>query len=181
MNQFSALPLKQTDEFRIEAEVEPPAYVYIIWVDPGHDVTPVYPWDGSLDNPWGSRPPKEEPVSRVSLPPNADNLYRAPKAKPGVATMVMFARTTPLDVPDEVVRKWFEELPELPLPPPPGGDSAAVWFDNFVEVQETERLRTFDVTGSNNAFAQWQGKLQQSLKGRIAFETAVSFARTGAK
>jgi hypothetical protein len=177
LNEAGALPLRQTDKFRVEGRVEPAAYLYVVWVDPEHDVTPVYPWDPKLG--WGSRPAKEEPVGRVSLPPNTGNRYTAPDAKDGVATMVLFASPTPLDVPDEVVRGWFEGLPDLPLPA--GGEQAAVWFDDYVEVRDPDRTRTFEVVGSDDPFARWQGQLQQVLGGKAAFQTAVSFARTGGK
>jgi hypothetical protein len=177
LNEPEALPLRQTDKFRIEGQVDPPAFLYVVWVDPGHDVTPVYPWDAKAG--WGSRPAKEEPVGRVSLPPNAGNRYTAPDAKPGVATMVLFARRTPLDVSDEEVRKWFEGLPDLPLPP--GGDQAAVWFDDYAEVRDPDRPRTFGEVGADDAFARWQGQLQKILGDKAAFQTAVSFARTGGK
>jgi hypothetical protein len=175
LNEAGALPLGKTDKFRIEGQVDPPAYLYVVWVDPGHDVTPVYPWDPRRG--WGSRPEKEEPGGRVSLPSNAAMRYTAPEAKPGVATMVLLARTTPLDVPDDVLRKYFEQLPDLPLPP--GGEQAVVWFDNYVEVQDPDRPRTFDVVGTDNPFARWQGQLQERLGDKAAFQTAVSFARTG--
>ncbi|MBI1914270.1 MAG: serine/threonine protein kinase [Planctomycetes bacterium] len=169
-----ALPLRKTAEFRIEGRVDPPAYLYVVWVDPGHDVTPVYPWDATKG--WGSRPAKEETVKDVSLP--RKGRYTAPDAKPGVATIVLFARSTPLAVPDEVVRKWFEGLPDLPLPA--GGEQAAVWFDDYVEVvRDPDRPRTFGVVGSDDAFARWQGQLQKVLGDKAAFQTAVSFARTG--
>jgi serine/threonine protein kinase len=177
LNEAGALPLRQTDKFRIEGRVDPPAYLYVVWVDPGHDVTPVYPWDAKSG--WGSRPAKEEPVGAVSLPPSAGNRYTAPDARPGVATIVLFARPTPLDVPDEEVRKWFEDLPDLPLPA--GGEQAAVWFDDYVEVRDPDRPRTFGEVGSDDPFARWQGQLQKVLGDKAAFQTAVSFARTGGK
>jgi hypothetical protein len=93
--------------------------------------------------------------------------------------MVLFARATPLDVPDEVVRDWFERLPDLPLPA--GGEQAAVWFDDYVEVRDPDRPRTFGVVGSDDAFARWQGELQKVLGDKAAFQTAASFARTGRK
>ena len=68
--------------------------------------------------------------------------------------MVMLVRPTPLDVPDDVVRAWFEKLPDLPLPE--GGDRAAVWFDDFAEANDPTRTRTFDVVGSDDPFAKWQ-------------------------
>jgi serine/threonine protein kinase len=177
LHEPGALPLRKTDEFRIEGEVKPPAYLYVVWVEPGHDVTPVYPWNPLKG--WGSRPKKEKPVGRLSLPDSARG-YTVQDAKVGVATMVLFARPTPLDVPDEVVQKWFEGLPDLPLPF--GGEQAAVWFDNYVEVMhDVDRPRTFGVVGSDDAFARWQGQLQKVLGDKAAFQTAVSFARTGGK
>jgi serine/threonine protein kinase len=177
LNQPGALPLRKDDKFRVEGRVDPPAYLYLFWVDPGHDVTPVYPWDATKG--WGSRPAKEEPVGQRSLPPSADNKYTAPDAKPGVATIVLLASPTPLDVSDSFLKECFEGLPDLPLPA--GGERAAVWFDNYVEAEDPDRARTFGVVGSSDPFAQWQGQLQKVLGGKAAFQTAVSFARTGGK
>ena len=106
LNEIGALPMRQKDTFRIEAEVNPPAYLYVVWVDPEHDVTPLYPWNQKVG--WGSRPTKEEPVGKVPLPPDADIRYTSPQAKPGVSTIVLFARETPLDVSDDVGKGWFE-------------------------------------------------------------------------
>jgi hypothetical protein len=177
LNQAGALPLRKDDRFRIKGDVEPPAYLYVVWVEPGHDVTLVYPWDPTVEP--ERRPAIEERVSRVSLPPNADKFWRVINPKEGVATMVLFARPTPLEATDEEVRRWFMEMPDLPLPP--GGEQAAVWFDDYVETSDPNRARTFGVVGSADAFARWQGQLQQVLSSQAAFQTAVSFARTGRK
>jgi hypothetical protein len=157
--------------------VKPPAYLYVFWLDPNHDVTPVYPWDAEAG--WDSRPAKEPPVSKIKLPANAGLRYTAPKAKPGVATMLLLARPARWGIADSELKTRLESLPDLPLPP--GGDQAAVWFDNFVEVREPARLRTFGVVGSDDVFARWQGELQKLLGDQAAFQTAVSFARTGGK
>jgi hypothetical protein len=178
LNEPGALPLRKTDKFRLEGKVDPPAYLYVVWVDPKHDVTPVYPWNPGKG--WGTRPEKEEAVNSLRLPQNpVKPYYTAQDAQPGVATMVLFARPTPLDVPDEVVKKWFEELPELPLPA--GGEEAVVWFDDYVEVKDPDRPRTFQEVGADDPFARWQGQLQKVLGGKAAFQTAISFARTGRK
>jgi hypothetical protein len=181
LNEPAALPLKQEDRFRIEGEVDPPAYLYVFWIDPNHDITPVYPWNPAdlKGNPWNTRPGVEKPLGKISLPPNVGKRYTATDAAPGVATMVLLARTTPLDVRDEELRACLEKLPDLPLPA--GGEGAAVWFDDYVEVRDPFRRRTFGVVGSEDAFARWQGQLQQLLGDRAAFQTAVSFARTGRK
>jgi hypothetical protein len=182
LNEPGALPLRKMDKFRVEGRVEPPAYLYVVWVDPGHDITPVYPWDPTIEDEaqmWQSRPAKEEKVGRVSLPRNVGKCWTVKNPKEGVATMVLFARPTPLDVPDEEVRRWFEGLPDLPLPA--GGEQAVVWFDDYVEVRDPDRPRTFGEVGSDDPFARWQGQLQRVLGDRAAFQTAASFARTGGK
>jgi hypothetical protein len=182
LNEYGALPLRQNDRFIIEAEIDPPAYLYVVWVDPDHDVTPVYPWNPTggpqkLD-PWKTRPPQEQRVDRVTLPPNVENRYRAPAAKPGMATIVMFARAAPLDVPDAEVEKWFKDLPELALPA--GGAGAVVWFENFRETDKPNWLRAGFVEGaSTDAFTRWQAQLQKAMSEKGQFQTAVSFARTG--
>jgi hypothetical protein len=94
-----------------------------------------------------------------------------------VATVVMLASPTPLDVSDDVVKGWFEALPELALPA--NGNSAAVWFENFTEVNEPDRLRTFEKVGADDPFAQWQRQLKTAVGDKVKFQAAVSFARTG--
>ncbi len=176
LNDPRALPLRLEDKFRIEATVEPPAYLYVVWVDPCKDVTPVYPWNPKEG--WGTRPDKVHPTGKVSLPPNAGERYRARDAKPGVATMVLLALPIPLDVSDDVVSGWFEALPDLPLPP--GGERGVVWFDNYAAVTDDPgRPRAFEVVPTGDTFARWQGQLQKAVGERAAFQTAVSFARTG--
>jgi hypothetical protein len=173
--------LKENDGYVIEAKVDPPAYLYVVWVDPKHDVTPIYPWDptggpGKLD-PWKTRPAKEAPVAKIRVPAPSD-VYYAPDAKPGVATIVLFARRIPLDVPHEVVRGWFEKLPELELAPEDEG--AAVWFDDFRKVTDDDLRRgTFGVRRQTDPFAVWQGQLSDALGKHAVCQSAVSFARTG--
>lgn len=73
-----------------------------------------------------------------------------------------------LDVANDEVKGWFEKLPELPLPP--GGDGAAVWFDDYAEVRDPLRLRTFGEVGSDDMFSRWQGQLQKALGGQAQFQ-----------
>jgi hypothetical protein len=175
LDEPGALPLTAKDRFRIRGEVDPPAYLYLVWVDPNHDVTPAYPWNP--EGVWkGTRPAIEEPTDKVRLP--RDGWWTAETAKPGVATMVLFARPTPLDVSDDALERWFKELPELPLPP--GGDGSAVWFDDYAVVTtDPTRRGGFVREPTNDPFERWQGQLRTVIGAHARFETAVSFARTG--
>jgi serine/threonine protein kinase len=181
LSNLGALPLRENDGWVIVGEVDPPAYLYVVWVDPNHDVTPVYPWDptgGPRDSdPWQTRPATESPVPRIRVP-EPGRVYSARDAKPGVATVVLFARRTPLDVPHGVVRAWFESLPELVLAPEDEG--AAVWFDDFRKVTGDDLRRgTFVVKEQRDPFAAWQGRLYRVLGDHVNCQSAVSFARTG--
>jgi hypothetical protein len=177
LNVAGALPMRKDDAFRIEAEVDPPAYLYLVWVDPGPDVTGVYPWNPLADDWRGTRPAKEEPRGRLSLPLDVSKRWTAPAAKPGVTTMVLFACEKPLDVSDEMLDKWFRDLPQLPLPQ--GRDDGVMWFDNYTTPDDPLR-GPFGVVDAD-AFGQWQGQLKKALDRREVFQTAVSFARTGRK
>src|SRR6185369_2474881 len=48
-----AMPLRTGDEFKIVAEVDRPAYLYLFWVDENGAGVPVYPWQPGK---WGTRP-----------------------------------------------------------------------------------------------------------------------------
>jgi serine/threonine protein kinase len=178
LNTAGALPLRTEDLFRIEGRIDPPAYLYVLWMDPDHDVTPVYPWDPTKG--WGSRPASEVPRQTLRIPEDAGSpWYKVVDAKPGVATVVMIATSQPLGVSDEVVRTWFEGMPNLPIPP--AGEQGAIWFDNFIEVHESDRARLFELVESADPFTRWQSQLQKALGDEVEFQTSVSFTRTGQK
>jgi hypothetical protein len=172
-----ALPLSPKDKFRIEGTIDPPAFLYLFWIDPGGDVTAVYPWNAEED--WGSRPAEETPTPTVSLPTIVSDRFTAPPANAGVATFVLFARPTRLEATNEEVKRWFAGLPDLPLPP--GGERVAVWFDNYQEANDPGRTRTFGKATTDDPFALWQGRLQKAVGDKASFQTAVSFARGGGK
>ena len=95
------------------------------------------------------------------------------------ATIVLLASPTPLALPDAEVRKRFEQLPDLPLPP--GGERGVIWFDDYQEVTTAGRKRTFEIAEARDPFARWQGQLRAALGDNATFQTSISFARTGGK
>jgi hypothetical protein len=67
-----ALPLRIGDEFELVAELNRPAFVYVLWVTPDGSVPPIYPWQ---PGDWGRRPEREEPTQRLRRPEATDAFY----------------------------------------------------------------------------------------------------------
>jgi serine/threonine protein kinase len=59
----AARPLKMGDEVRVVADLNRPAYLYVLWIDTRGKALPVYPW---REGEWGRRPEPEMPVRRLS-------------------------------------------------------------------------------------------------------------------
>ncbi len=62
LDQAKALPLKAGDRFRIEARINRPAYLYLVWIGCDGKVGPIYPWAPAS----GSYAPLRNGNSRVS-------------------------------------------------------------------------------------------------------------------
>jgi hypothetical protein len=176
LHESGALPICAGDKFNIDVQISPAAYVYVIWIDPGRDITPVFPWDPKIG--WGSRPQSENTLSQtLTLPMGTNQRYEAPETKAGVATIVMFATGSPLRLTDDQLSDIFSNLPELPLRD--NEESGVVWFENYREVRDPNRVRTFNVVQSGDPFALWQGQLKERLGNQVTYQCSVSFARQG--
>ena len=87
-----AVPLRPNDWLRIEAQLNHPAYVYVVWIDSQGHASPVYPW---TPGDWTSRRSSESPIDRLSLPPEADEGWPV-RGPGGVETLLLLAREEPL-------------------------------------------------------------------------------------
>src|SRR5262249_31352907 len=113
LHEAGALPLRPGDRFRLEAEVTPPAYLYLFRVDTDGDVQPLYPWRGGD---WGTRPAAEAPRARLALPEKADGAYRFPDSDEGMETLVLVARAERWGLGDDGIKGLFAEVgPQRPL------------------------------------------------------------------
>jgi hypothetical protein len=170
------MPLRPGDQFRIDAEVDPPAYLYLFWIDEAGKVEPVYPW---VVGRWGTRPAHEERVGGVKIKSPSGKALKITGDAAGTETVLMLARAAPLDASEEEVRAWFTGLPPLPF----RGERARAWFENF-------DLLRHDPTRACTSDADQQHErsplgLQATLAGRIGetaqYSRAITFARLGKK
>jgi hypothetical protein len=170
-----ALPLRTGDEFKIVAEVNRPAYLYLFWVDENGAGAPVYPWKPSQ---WDTRPADERPVPGLDLvAPNGKGFEITGDVK-GMETIVMLARSERWSASDAEIPGWFARLKPLPF----RGEQARVWFENF-DVVRDDAKRGFKIDGDVFDPDGPRG-LQLALKQRVGpveLVRAISFARLGPK
>jgi hypothetical protein len=178
LSQEGALPLKAGDLIRIEAQLNRPAYLYLVWVDTEGKAHPAYPW---VPGKWDQRPAAEKPVDRLNLPEESApeggaGGWVVPEGKPGMATVLLLARDSPL--PREVdVPALFAGLPVPEYQNP----FAVVWFRNGEVVRdEAERAAAwFNVQQINDPVLQMQALLKGRLQPHFRYTRAVSFANGG--
>jgi hypothetical protein len=173
LHDFGAMPIKPGDQFCVEAELNRPAYLYVLWIHPDGQVYPVYPW---RPGDWEERPAREEPVRKLRRPEALDEFYQLPADTPGMVTLVLLARETPLDV--DVRAKLGELRPQKEQ-----DLRATVWFENGEAVQDEpgRRAMRFDVTRRDDPVLGAQERIRSRLLGprHFTYARAVSFACQG--
>lgn len=87
------VPLQPGDALRLEAKVDRPAYLYLVWLQADGTITPGYPW---LDDDWQQRPAHEEPRRVLNIPESADDGFKVGGPAVGVEAFVLLARADPL-------------------------------------------------------------------------------------
>ncbi|WP_439623639.1 protein kinase domain-containing protein [Gemmata sp.] len=169
-----ALPLRPGDHFKVVAEVDPPAYLYLFWIDETGAATPMYPWTGFQ---WGTRPPGEQKHGRLDLKDPRGNWFKISGDAAGMETLVLLARPEPLAAPEAEVRGWFDRLRPLRF----AGPKARQWFEGFEPVAgDPDRAPDFgDGPGETGGPLGLQSVLKQRIGAAAGFARAVSFARLG--
>jgi serine/threonine protein kinase len=175
LGQPGAVPLSSDDVVRIEAHVEPPMYVYLVWVDSQGKATPVYPWQRCR---WSLRPAKEAPVGSLRLPEEADEGWPMQATQGGMETLVLLAREEPLGR-DVDVERLFSDLPKQPMQ----DRRALVWFAEGQPIKKAEDAQRapnfFKTTQIDDPLLRMQRLLHDRLGRQFSVQRAVSFATVG--
>ena len=88
-----ALPLRAGDFMRIEAKMDRPAYLYLVYLDSAGVVSPLFPWKNYE---WQARP-AEEPRQELQLPEDPVKDFAPLADSPsGIEAIFLLARATPL-------------------------------------------------------------------------------------
>jgi hypothetical protein len=133
LHQPGVLPLTAGDHLRIEAELNRPAYLYVVWLDSAGKATPIHPW---RDQDWGKRPADEAPQPALAIPVGEGMAGPLGKSPSGVESILLLAREGPLPAgEDEKLVALFAGLPPQGALPDP---RAAAWFENGELVRDQE-------------------------------------------
>jgi serine/threonine protein kinase len=112
LGESGVVSLSTGDRVRLEAELNQPGYIYIVWLDSEHQALPVYPW---LQGQWQVRAPTEMARLHLSLPDTQDRGWEMQNSNSGMETVVLMARPTPL--PEELaLDQLFQNLPAAESP-----------------------------------------------------------------
>jgi hypothetical protein len=165
-----AVPLRPGDLVRVEADIDPPAYLYVVVIDPRGTAAPLYPWQPGQ---WASRLPQEGPRRQLLLPEQSDSGWEVSGGEPGMETLLLLARPTPLQ--DVDLPALLGDLPpqRLHITPP------VVWFENGAVLQRSRAFASFQPKPIHDPVLRMQALLQERLGPLFGYTLAVSYAIQG--
>jgi hypothetical protein len=173
-----AVPLSPRDWMRIEAKLNRPAYLYVIWIDTEGKATPIYPWQ---DGDWNKRPAEERKRDRLNLPEGAGELAPLAPGPAGIETLVLLAREAALSEAENAsMSGLLASLPRADV----ADVRAVAWFDDgdlVTPQREPDRgsIQIGKAQAGGDPVLQLQGLLQTKLRPLFPYSRAVCFGNRG--
>ena len=171
LNQPGALPVENSDQIRVEANSDRPAYMYLVWIDSQGKAIPVYPWTPGN---WDDLPTLQQPVARLSLPEAVDRGWPMEGAA-GMETLLLLARDEPLSGELDLA-SLFADLPQQQMQ----GPKSLVWFADGEVVDKNARTprapNFFDPQQIDDPVLQTQQIIRDRLGPHFETIRAISFA-----
>jgi hypothetical protein len=176
LSDVRAWPLRPKDEVKVTAEVDPPAYIYLFWIDETGATHPLYPWTPLK---WGTRPTTEQKLSRLEVKDPNGNWFKISGANAGMETLQMLVRSEPLEATEREIQGWFRDLRPLTF----AGEKARAWFEGFdlVKYDSTRAPEYGGEMGQDGGPLGLQVTLKQRIGNNAKFSRAISFSRLGKK
>lgn len=165
------LPVRPGDQIRMEAQLNRPAYVYLVWIGSDGIAQPIYPWKPGN---WNVVPQEQRPVQQISLPKELDMSWPLAGAD-GMESLVLLACDAPL--PSDVdLAVLFSGLPVQTMQQ----DKSVVWFINGQVVRDNPRsLQFFNMQRVDDPVLVTQATLAERLQEHFSLILTASFANRG--
>jgi serine/threonine protein kinase len=114
IDEAGALPVRNAEMVHLEARLDRPAFIYLLWFDSQGRPQPLYPWDPSRG--FAGPLPREMPRLALHSPPELDRGWEVDGAS-GLETAVLLARRRPLS-PEVDLAALVRTLPLVPYGDP---------------------------------------------------------------
>jgi hypothetical protein len=181
LHERRTLPLGPRDWIRIEATMDRPAYLHVVWIDTDGQATPFWPWQA---DDAARRLAREAPRDRLTLPAPESQADIMPMAggPPGIEALLLLARDTPLSpAEDDAVRRALAQPPARRPTTPPAADLAvAVWLENGERVvDEPTRAPILDKAASSGDPEIRIRNVMRELQAVFPYTRAVCFGNQG--
>jgi hypothetical protein len=161
------LPLRVGDQFCIRAELNRPAYLYVLRIDSDGQADLIYPRDPATK----ARPAEERPVQSLRRPEALNKHYKLPEGPAGMATVVLLALEEKLP-PTVDLAAELEGLPAQRHK----GEALVRFRDGEVVRDESTRGHPWEETEAGDPLLVTQDRLRQLWQRHGGHLHAVSFA-----
>jgi serine/threonine-protein kinase len=142
LEDFGAVPVRNGERLSVEARLNQPAHIYLLWVDAEGLVQALYPWNhdsDTLQHDLATPPPALPPCQEVRSPSLTRKSWEM-QGKGGLETILLLARRQPL--PAEVsLATLVGKLPPTPLRDPGAAVLRRVEADRSEEIPLPGRTR----------------------------------------
>lgn len=167
----AALPVRTGEQVHVEARLNQPAYVYLLWLDANGMPVPLYPWhENEIVSDLTTPPPPHPPRQRVHSPTEETKGWSV-SGSGGLETLLLLARRTPWP-PEQSLAQLIGKLPPAPFQDPRELLLRGFDGEQAVTPRDEHRGPSSQSTAIDDPLVQLLGKL------RPHFETirAVRFA-----
>ncbi len=166
-----ALPVRKGELVHLEARVNQPAYIYLIWVDSQGQVDPLYPWDRDFK----VLPPPKSPQTVLHSPPEESRGWPV-QGTSGLETAMLLVRRTPLPEGTDLT-KVVGKLSPSPLRDPK--EVAVCGFDSDQPTGTVNRVQKRQVGAQAQQIDEPLLQLMDRLRPHFDMIRAVRFAYQG--
>jgi hypothetical protein len=171
-----AVPIAATAHLHLEARLNQPAYVYLIWLDGQGVATPLYPWNNErIQVVTLGAAPEQKPLAVVHNPSKPGTGWR-PYATGGMDTVLLLARKTPMPA-DVTLANLLGTVPSA-APGQPG----EVVIRGFNQGQQADEVARDLNRGCHAEVEKTERRLlliMDQLKDHFELIRAVQFSRVG--
>jgi hypothetical protein len=169
------LPLRTGYFMRIEAELNRPAFLYVVWLESSGRAVPKYPWQKDK---WDRQPAEEKPLITWAFPRvKKDDWAPLDPSPPGIEAILLLVRENVLPAgEDAALARLFEGLPKQARLE---DRQVRVWLENGEVVEDRGAANEAKAAEARDLLSRLQALLRGPLRERFSYTRAVCYSFAG--